>query len=493
MLSSRCHLSFEQKAKIYCLKNTLAMSFRQIAKRLGVSRSTAHYNFPNICNDIESIDSKRPDRTKELLSFLLNGVFSGNMSVRGVSAMIRSYFGQEISHQTLLSMLEECGKICKKLNDENSLDRINCAIFDEVFKKDRPILVMADPLTGLVRLKAAQDRKAESWASFLTELKEQGLKPKSTTTDGAPGLLKAIATTFSDAIPMRDLFHVLQKLSKAKRRMQGVCYQLIHEEDKTQDESVSKKCKIAIAIFDSYESSLKSFQKDSYLANPDTPGLYTSASELEQILYQCMDNLEIFQRKISNHKDIKDAFTYLENGYPAMIAYKKTMESTVTEVFGVDQADAILGHIMPIVAAMMQYQRSYESRVQKTFWGQKVLKLLGDFKKTAEENLGNIETALETCWFIIKNSAKSNSLIESVNSVIRVHLNTFKCIPEWFCEIFSFFWNHRVFSRGKRAGSSPIQQYEPNSEHSPIWVEKIFAGFPFHKFRSRLEPPPPLI
>jgi transposase-like protein len=118
-------------------------------------------------------------------------------------------------------------------------------------------------------LKAAMNRSGEEWEAFLTELKDRGLDPASVNTDGGTGLLKGLLSVFENAVQMRDLFHVLQKLGKAKRAMEGICYSLIHAADKKSDDAdeIHSKCSEAIAIFDLYENSLNTLQKACYLSH----------------------------------------------------------------------------------------------------------------------------------------------------------------------------------------------------------------------------------
>jgi transposase-like protein len=488
MLRKRRPLTFEQKYSIRCLKLTLNKSYREIEKILQIPKSTAQYNYSSICAELDAIASETPDPTEHLVFFLLTGIFYGNMSVRGAEAMIEQYFGQSVSHQTLLSILEEAARIAKRHNNSISLEYIDCAIFDEIFKGSDPILAMADAVSGLLFLKAVQDRSAESWKAFLEELKAQGLDPKSVNTDGAASLLKALLEIFSNAQQMRDFFHLLQKLSKAKRAMEGICYGLIKAEDRKKDLVTAEKCQRAIDLFDRFEQSLKELQNACYLANQGGSRPYISANELKEVIYQCTDLLEHFSKNLAQHKAIHDAITYLENGGKAIIAYKKLMEAQVVEVFGLEEAETILSRIMPIIEAMAQYQRSYESRARQEYWGRKATELIDEFRGWSGEETEVIEQMISKAWKIFKSTSKSNSFIEAVNSVIRTHLNTFKSIPAWFCELFTFFWNHRTFSRGKRKDHAPIGLYRPDIDQDQGWVALIMKEFPFEKFRSGLEP-----
>ncbi len=275
--------------KIYGLRLSLAKSFREMEKILDIAKSTIHYNLPAITQELESLAKETWDETELLVYFVLNGVFEGKMAVRSVEAMILSLFGVDVSHQTLLQILGYAAKIADKLNHQIGLEHIQCALFDEVFQGSDPILSMADPISGLVCLKAAMDRSGNEREVFLRELKERGLDPESVNTDGGTGLLKGLLSVFENSVQMRDFFHVLQKLSKAKRAMEGICYSLIHAAEKksANADEIGSKCNEGIDIFDLYEKSFKALQKACYLSHEDGVGHYTSSEQLREILMSC--------------------------------------------------------------------------------------------------------------------------------------------------------------------------------------------------------------
>ena len=159
-----------------------------------------------LCNLNQAVDSDLNDPTRLLVSFVITGVFEGNMSVRGIEAMISLFFQADISHQTLLKILEYTADIAARLNEKLRLDEINCAIFDEIFQGKSPILSMADPVSGLIFLRAGKSRTGEEWEEFLVSLRKLGLSPESVNTDGGQGLLKGIKLTWESAIKIRDLF-----------------------------------------------------------------------------------------------------------------------------------------------------------------------------------------------------------------------------------------------------------------------------------------------
>ena len=124
-------------------------------------------------------------------------------------------WGVSISHQTILKIMELAAQVAEDLNKELDLSDEKVALFDEIFQKQNPLLVFASANSAVVNVQASQDRSGDSWKEFLKSLKKLGLDPKSIVTDGGSGMLKGIKEVFEASTMIRDLFHVLKKISKA--------------------------------------------------------------------------------------------------------------------------------------------------------------------------------------------------------------------------------------------------------------------------------------
>jgi uncharacterized protein (DUF2267 family) len=60
-------------------------------------------------------------------------------------------------------------------------------------------------------------------------------------------------------------------------------------------------------------------------------------------------------------------------------------------------------------------------------------------------------------WDALALFHRSSSLAESLHSWLRPYLAIHRGMPDWLFPLLQLFWNHHVFSRGKRAGHSPLQ------------------------------------
>ena len=67
------------------------------------------------------------------------------------------------------------------------------------------------------------------------------------------------------------------------------------------------------------------------------------------------------------------------------------------------------------------------------------------------------QRAAAAIWETLALFHRSSSLAESLHSWLRPYLTIHRGMPDWLLPLLQLFWNHHVFSRGKRAGQSPLQ------------------------------------
>jgi len=60
-------------------------------------------------------------------------------------------------------------------------------------------------------------------------------------------------------------------------------------------------------------------------------------------------------------------------------------------------------------------------------------------------------------WDALSLFHRSSSLAESLHSWLRPYLSIHRGMPDWLLPLLQLFWNHHIFTRGKRAGQSPLQ------------------------------------
>lgn len=496
-MSARHYSSLSTKLRALAMVEEGQRSIREIANALQIPKSTLHDNLPVYRSDLARLMDSEQKYDYHLVRNILIQSFDGRTSSRSCAVTLSRIMDTHISQQTVLHVLELASETAHVLNNENiSLSEVSCAAFDEIFQRQRPIVGFVDPFSALIYIKDVEDRSGGTWSAFLKSLQALGLEPKSTVTDGGSGILKGIRDIFSGAVQLRDLFHVLYKLSKARRVLEGKCYAMIAAEIKLMgpkyppDTLDSHRIKMndALAQFDLIEANIKELTKACYLSDDESP-CYVTAAALRAIVKKCLRLLDIARRTVSDHRAIKHAITYLESGLKSISAYKEMIEIEVEKIFGPVNSLMVLQFVCPIIEYLDQYRRAHDSKEKQRFWGQKIAVLRASFRQSSWVDQNEVDRTITLVSKLMDKVKKSNSLMESVNSVIRCHLQTYKSIPRWFCSLFTFYWNNRKFSRGKRKGMSPIEILSAQKSELD-WMDLLLKKFPFDKLHR--DPTPTL-
>ena len=220
---------------------------------------------------------------------------------------------------------------------------------------------------------------------FLTQLRSLGLNPASTITDGGQGMLKALKEILPDAVQFRDLFHVLQKLSKALRALEGYCYRLMAAYYKARGEAndnqsfidLEAKMDKAITIYDALEKESKDLRDACYFENDRG---YVDSSQTEINIKRIVGLISCSERNSIKHDALAAARSYLSGSCNQIVAYKKSIEEIVLHQFGSMHAQTVLGYICPIIEFLDQIQRSYENDKRRSYWLKKLVEARARFR-----------------------------------------------------------------------------------------------------------------
>lgn len=480
--------AFERNLHAVTLIDVANQSLRKTSALVGIPKSTLHDNLEKYRSDMALFQSWQDNCEADLVRRILITSLDGKVSSRDCATLMAKLFNTNISHQFVLSVLGQAAEIAKQLNNQSPkqeetdrpLAMIRAVGVDEIFQKRIPILGLIDLTSGYLRMEDYKDRSEESWTAFLSDLKSLGLNPETVTADGGQSALKAMKMVFPDAIRVRDLFHVLYKLNKALKTIEGSCYRLIIEGDKSSDPELHIKMNQTIELYDLLEERIQRFSKVCYFSGENE---YVSSAQVMTMIDGIVNNLAELKDLGIKHKKIHDAMTYLANGKEEIAAYKLFIEQAVEAEFGAHFKDMTLGHLCQIIEIMDQIQRSRESTSRQRFWAEKLVEARGLFRKFDWIDQSEVDRAINRVAAIMARAKKSNSLIEAVNSVVRRYLVTYKSIPTWFCPLFTYFWNHRRNKRGKRAGLKPVEVLAGHMIDGD-WVDAIIERYPFRSKRK---------
>ena len=463
-------------------------TYRDTAKEVGIPKSTLHDNLGKFASAIDSLrDTGENGPQRSLVRAVLSLCLICKSSARDCALAISSLFGVHISHQTILRILSLSAECVRPLQEGIQLDGIDSVACDEIFQKSKPILGAIDLNSAYLMLGQCQDRSGETWTAFLSDLKDRGLSPESATIDGGQGMTKGLKEVFPLINLNRDLFHVLRKLEKALRKIEGTCYALITQVDKKPDDhALCTKQDLSIDLFDVLFGLVPKLRQAAYLSSSlASRGGGAPKADLETLINKTCEALSLFSCKVSDSRVVREALSYLKNGKPQILAYKDLIDSHSISCFGEQHAHLAREFLMPMAERISQYQGTYENREKSERLGKEIAELRAAFRvfPFCQEE---VDRAINEAVKIYAKTHKASSLIECVNSVIRRHLHSYKSIPPRFPELFTFYWNFRHFNRGGRRNYAPTSVMTGKTFQGD-WLELILDRFPYEKLRKGID------
>ena len=85
----------------------------------------------------------------------------------------------------------------------------------------------------------------------------------------------------------------------------------------------------------------------------------------------------------------------------------------------------------------------------------------------------------ETIYAQLDNIVQSSAMVENINSILRMYLNTTKNhVTQGMLNLFIFYHNHRRYVAGKRKGKTPIEIFT-GREQEQDWLELLIEKVPW--------------
>jgi len=167
-MPARHYSSLSTKLRALALVEEGQHSIREIADDLHIPKSTLHDNLPIYRSDLSRFMDSKQKFDDRLVRNILIQSFDGKTSSSSCAITLSKMMNINISHQTVLHVLDLAAETAHTLNNENiSLSSVSCAAFDEIFQRQRPILGFVDPMSALIYIQDMGDRSGETWVKFL--------------------------------------------------------------------------------------------------------------------------------------------------------------------------------------------------------------------------------------------------------------------------------------------------------------------------------------
>ena len=428
----------------------------EVSKEAQVSRTYIYQQKASVQNYIETLDKAQKPVSSinidkgfiERLALSLS--LDCHASIEGIQRTFASVLGLHLSYGKISSILTEAAERAEWFDASIPLDGITQGANDEIFQGNIPVLTGIDTESSYVYLLAeAGDRSADTWQLFMEEGKGHGLGLSVSVSDAGTGLNAGIPKAFPDICIQPDIFHELRPVGAEAARLERKAEKLISDEASLEKRACGKR--------------------------PQKKTL----EQLEKI-HEKVDTA------IQEYELLRTLFCWLVelmgfSGYPFYDACKlaawvlSEMESLFpgrTKLVG--QIKKIRERLPQILSFLQRMEESFEKAAQNKgippeafhiMYRQKAFPTSSYECSQMEYRLGALlgnsyaSTREEFCR-ILDHTKRASSLVENLNSRIRVYMNLKRMVPEKYFILLKVYFNTRKYHRSRipeRIGKSPLE------------------------------------
>ena len=394
------------------------------------------------------LDKNRLDRAIVTLSL------AGHASLEGVQVCLTEVFDRRRSIGYISGVLDQAG-----LAAHASLERLRPprpirADLDEIFSGSTPHPTLIDhDSTLILALQKADSRDSTTWGVILLDQAAKGLEISEAASDGALGIIGGIQESGVVAVRLGDLFHVVRDLMIVSCQLEKAAYAAIGREERARLVEAE-----AQAVHPRRGPKRKS-------------GLsVTEAVTASQMAINRFDDYVWLIQLVRETLEPLDART----GRLHSANWSRQELLAVVSLLGEwadDRVAKVAGRLERAIAELIAYQellatqmapwiaRLGEETVVLIGWGWRHRQGLGLDTAADVEVAFPLEqhAAVKAIWAALDSVHRGSSLVECINSLLRPHLLVHRGADQGLLDLLACYLNHRVFSRGKRQGKSPLQ------------------------------------
>lgn len=385
----------------------------------------------------------RVDRDTVRKAIAVMPVLTG--SVRNIQIGLELLFGVQRSVGYICQTLQAAGQTADRQNDGMRVPLPVLGEADEIFAGRKPCLTVVDGRSFLVlNLSKAESRDATDWGLTFLDLIDQEVVFQDLAADGARGIRAGLRDA-ELTVPLRpDLFHLLRAGKKLQNRLEKAAYKAIRSAEKAMraereanqtTKRPGRPLKVDLTTEEAYQQEAQAI------------ATYDNFCWLLAEVRQALEPITKFHRLQDPHQSQQTLET------------ASTLIQTLSDKNVSDFAQQLQDHLAELLAPLHWL---YESL---TPWRRNIPADLEAWILASWRNgLQNLETiptqwqrTATAIWDALALFHRSSSLAESLHSWLRPYLSIHRGMPDWLFPLLQLFWNHHVFSRGKRTGKSPLQ------------------------------------
>lgn len=362
-------------------------------------------------------------------------------SIRNIQIGLQLLFGVDRSVGYISETLQQAGKAADQRNQEMQIPLPVLGEADEIFQGRQPCLTVVDGRSFVVLNLAAADRRdAAHWGVTFLELTERGVVFHDMVCDGAKG----IRSGWQDAdigVPLRlDWFHLLLEAHQITRRLERVAYKAIDAVEYMREELRRPEPKEDAS------------QLPTFLARE------WCAINLYEHWCWLLGEIRVCLEPVTPQGQLQSPQFAQETLETAISLLKELSHKQIT-VFAeklLDQKSEMLAPLIWLSDTLKpwrdQLDPSEEAFILWAWLNRQTFNISPDTASVP----ASLQPCLAAFWQALALFHRASSLAESLHSWLRPYLQIHRGMPQWLFPLLQLFWNHHEFSRGKRAGHSPL-------------------------------------
>lgn len=417
----------------------------------------------------------------ELEYLVLTVYLDTESSVSGVRRSLEDLFKTPVSEGQIAKFLTKHGGMLSA-TEERELPVVLSFEGDEMFGHAHPVLVTIEPHSGYILVLTGVERRDKAtWNRCWLDLfdAESG-EVKRVISDHGKGLVGAINETFCGEVFQEDLFHVMTRLGHLLWVLERKAYKMIRleyeaearyqkakpEEQGDLGEAYEQAWQVAhqqITVYDSYLPLFRALQRVLEIVNEETGALRRKAEVQEEIevILELMEELD--------SEAVTQGVAYFRKHLATLLPYFDDL-AVAEELLAAQIPDADIGRILNL---LYYYQTQCHTACGKRL--QALRARIGFWEEGLSEWLGKAE--FERLYGIVSAQLsrilRSSSMVENTNSRLRRFFDAARGqMSQERLNLIRHYLNHKVYTRGRRAGFSPRQLFF--QEDSPIhWLEAL--------------------
>jgi hypothetical protein len=417
----------------------------------------------------DSHQSPSSESNRLTLQWMLSLRLEGHCSIEAISSIMKRFDIPNASVGSISQKLTDLGsRLSGTISAEEGEIKIVVFLSDEIFSKNRPILITVEPASSaILRIELAAARKAENWEHHWQCIGENGYLASYLVCDEGKGLCTAKDKALPDAVRQSDTFHAVahqlglwvERFEKAAYKAIELEYQCYEKLDSARSETVIENriaehekaaafARTKMELYESYRYMYRCLISELHVFGED--GRLLDRADAENNIRAGLDLIESLQvSKLDKEvKKVRRTLPNLLNYFDAARDVLQRLENTMNIERNALHALCLAwqwnkGSVKSKKAGRTRHCKKNEMHCLEFAQGH--LQENYDFVK--ERVFKELDTIVQ-----------SSALVECINSIIRPYLNGSKNqISQETLNLIMFYHNHRRYRAGKRKGKTPME------------------------------------